>query len=42
MKKKTNVISELTNEELKETFGGEWIEIIATENGVEITYYVNR
>lgn len=40
MKKETNVISELSNEELKETFGGEWVEVIKLENGVEKAYLI--
>lgn len=40
MKEETNVISELTNEEMKELFGGEWVEYRTFENGVEITYLI--
>lgn len=42
MKKEMNVISELSNEELKEIFGGEWVKTKKFENGVVITYWVYR
>lgn len=42
MKEETNVISELTNEELKDTFGGEWVEYRKVENGELIIYFIYR
>lgn len=42
MKKETNGISELTKEELKNIFGGEWVIVNKVENGVEIAYLIYR